>query len=400
MDKEVIVIGAGPAGSTAAREISSLGWEVLLLDKSRFPRDKPCGGGVTIRTDELLPFSLDPVIEDVVYGAHLRLRDNQIITRHTSKPITYMTQRSRLDSFLVEQAQKSGVDFRDGVAAARVRRLAQNKFEVTDRHGDKYTSRILIGADGANGIVSKNLGYENPIERAVAIEGNMPFPNGIPEEYKGMVGLNFGLVKGGYGWIFPKEDHLNIGIGGWKINVGHSLRSDLAKLCEVYGFDFSKLEQIRGHHLPLIRPGTLVSAGGSAVIGDAAGFVDPLSGEGIYGAIASAVSIAPAVNSFLQGQSTALDDYHFSITDSIIPDIEKSRALMEIFHVLPDPFVWLLQHSNRFWDPAGSLIRGETTYSEIVNRFGQILGSSLIPISKFSQLLTGRKEQLRSPDCQ
>ena len=167
-----------------------------------------------------------------------------------------------------------------------------------------------------------------------------------------------------------------------------------------YGFDFSKLEQIRGHHLPLIRPGTLVSAGGSAVIGDAAGLVDPLSGEGIYGAIASAVSIAPAVDSFLQGQSTALDDYHFSITDSIIPDIEKSRALMEIFHVLPDPFVWLLQHSNRFWDPAGSLIRGETTYSEIVNRFGQILGSSLIPISKFSQLLTGRKEQLRSPDCQ
>ncbi|MBG93036.1 MAG: hypothetical protein CL792_03550 [Chloroflexi bacterium] len=400
MDNDVIVIGAGPAGSTAAREISSLGWNVLLLDKSRFPRDKPCGGGVTIRTDELLPFSLDPVIEDVVYGAHLRLRDGRIVTRYTKKPITYMTQRIRLDAFLVEQSQRSGVEFRDGIAVTHVRRLAPDQFEVIDRSGEKYTSRVLIGADGANGIVSKNLGYENPIERAIAIEGNMPFFNGIPEEYKGMVGLNFGLVKGGYGWIFPKGDHLNIGIGGWKINVGNSLRSDLANLCDIYGFDFSKLEQIRGHHLPLIRPGTLVSAGGSAVIGDAAGLVDPLSGEGIYGAIASGVSIAPSVDNFLRGQSTALDDYHFFIADSIIPDIEKSRALMEIFHVLPDPFVWLLQHSDRFWSPAGSLIRGETTYSEIVNHFGKVLGSSLGPISKLAQLVSGRKAQLRSPDCQ
>ena len=70
MDVEAIVVGAGPAGSTAARELATRGVDVLLLDRARFPRDKPCGGGVTVRCDALLPFSLDPVVEDVIQWRH------------------------------------------------------------------------------------------------------------------------------------------------------------------------------------------------------------------------------------------------------------------------------------------------------------------------------------------
>src|SRR5688572_16750330 len=114
MDVDVIVVGAGPAGSTAAREVAARGASVLLLDRARFPRDKPCGGGVTVRCASLLPFSIAPVVEDVITGARLRVRDGRDVTRDAGRELTYMTQRRRLDAFLVERAQERGVEFRDG----------------------------------------------------------------------------------------------------------------------------------------------------------------------------------------------------------------------------------------------------------------------------------------------
>ncbi len=390
MDTDVIVIGAGPAGSTAAREITNRGASVLLLDRAKFPRDKPCGGGITIRTAELLPFSLDPVIEDTILGAHLRLRDGKDITRTHHRPITYMTQRSRLDHFLVEHAQQAGVEFRDGQPIKLVRRLPDRTFEVQARNGDIHHARVVIGADGANSIVRRNLGYEDPIESAVALEGNIAYPNGIPDRYKGQVALQFGSVPGGYGWVFPKGDHVNVGVGGWKDAVGTSLRDRLNDTCRLYGFDPADLTNLRGHHLPLGRPGALVAGGGSAVIGDAAGFVDPLSGEGIHGAISSAIHLAPVVEDYLADRVPNLAGYHHAITRELVPNLETSRALMEIFHAWPDPFVWLLQHSDRFWNPAGELVRGEISYTRIVNRFGPLVAAALKPTAKLARLRTGR----------
>ena len=395
MDTDVIVIGAGPAGSTAAREIAARGASVLLLDRAKFPRDKPCGGGITIRTAELLPFSLDPVIEDTILGAHLRLRDGNDITRRHHRPITYMTQRSRLDHFLVERAQDGGVDFRDGQPVKLVRRLPDSSFEVRARNGDVHHARVVIGADGANSIVRKNLGYEDALESAIALEGNIAYPHGIPEHYRGQVALQFGSVPGGYGWVFPKGDHVNVGIGGWKDAIGSSLRDHLNDTCRRYGFDPADLTNVRGHHLPLARPGALVAGGGSAVIGDAAGFVDPLSGEGIHGAISSAIHLAPVVEDYLAGRVPNLAGYHHIVTRELVPNIETSRALMEIFHAWPDPFVWLLQHSNRFWDPAGELVRGEISYTRIVNRFGPLVAAALKPAARLARLRTGRASLFR-----
>src|SRR3972149_609605 len=111
---DVVVAGAGPAGSTAARLLAREGASVLLLDKRRFPRDKPCGGGVTLRAAAALDVDLTPVIERTVYGARFSLRLGSTFQRRFSAPLTYMTQRCRLDSFLAERAAESGADFRDG----------------------------------------------------------------------------------------------------------------------------------------------------------------------------------------------------------------------------------------------------------------------------------------------
>ncbi len=392
MDIDVIVVGAGPAGSTAAREIASRGARVLLVDRAKFPRDKPCGGAVTFRTAALLPFSLDPVIEDVVHNARLQFRNGKEVVHRNERPLTYMTQRSRLDHFLVEQAQNVGVEFRDDQQVKVVKQLKNGNFEV-NINSDKHLCQVLIGADGANGIVRQNLGYEAPLDGAVALEGNIQCsPQHNP--FRGEIALHFGDMAGGYGWIFPKYDRINLGVGGWQEQVGPTLRTRLNELCVRYGFAPSDLQELRGHHLPLTRPGAIVAKGGSAVIGDAAGLIDPLSGEGIHGAIASGVAIAAPVENYLNRKVDSLVGYQTKVTRELIPDLEASRSLMEIFHASPRPFVWLLQHSDQFWNRAADLVRGEISYQTVVRHFGPIVSASLGPIAKLARLRTGRSSFL------
>ncbi len=106
------MIGAGPAGSTAAYRLATAGARVLLLDKATFPRDKPCGGGVTGRAARLLPFSIEPVVEDVVERLECGLRYRRRFTRRARAPLAYMTQRRRLDHFLLQKAAEAGVEVR------------------------------------------------------------------------------------------------------------------------------------------------------------------------------------------------------------------------------------------------------------------------------------------------
>ena len=116
----MIVAGAGPAGSMTARLLANRGARVLLLDKQRFPRDKPCGGGVTLRAAALQEIDLSPVIEGTIHGARFTLRLGEAFDRRFEQPLTYMTQRSRLDAYLAERAAEAGAEFHDGVALREI----------------------------------------------------------------------------------------------------------------------------------------------------------------------------------------------------------------------------------------------------------------------------------------
>ena len=393
MDTDVIVVGAGPGGSTAARELAARGLGVLMLDRARFPRDKPCGGGVTIRCAQLLPFDISPVVEHVVTGAQVRFRTGRNVARNFDGVLTYMTQRRRLDAFLAERAQEAGAEFRDGQAVARVVRLPDGTFEVQSG-GEKHHARALVGADGANGIVATNLGFTRPFEAAVALEGNIATPQGTPAWLQGRVALQLGGMPGGYGWVFPKGDHVNVGVGGWKAVAGSRLREELDATCRTYGFDPTDLTNLRGHHLPMQRPGTPVVTGGAALVGDAAGLVDPLSGEGIYAAIASGAAVAPAIEDYLAGRTTSLIGYQHRVRREIVRDVEASRALMDIFHAWPAPWVFLLQRSGMFWRTFCRTVRGDTSYDGLVHSFGPLY-YTLAPLARTGRAITERRWGLR-----
>jgi geranylgeranyl reductase family protein len=278
---DVGVIGAGPAGATTAYRLARARARVLLVDKARFPRDKPCGGGLTMRAVRQLPFSVEPVVEERITRARCRLRYGPMIERASTQVLCLMTQRRRLDAYLAEQAAEAGADFRPGV---RVAIESDRQLRVD---GQPVQVDAVIGADGANGITARSLGLGGAIVNGVALEGNLPYDELPQDDWSGLLVLELATVPGGYGWIFPKRDHVNLGVGGWG-EEGPRLRDHLRLLCEHYGVTIERLTNLRGHRLPMRRPQTVLGRGRALVVGDAAGVLDPVSGDGIYEAFVTA----------------------------------------------------------------------------------------------------------------
>jgi geranylgeranyl reductase family protein len=286
MDRfDVLVVGAGPAGSAAAYRLASEGASVLLADKATFPRDKPCGGGLTMRAVRQLPFSVDPVVEDRTMRVRFGLDFKGHVERRVVEPLVLMTQRIRLDAYLVEQAASAGADFRDGVKVSDIV-LGADRVEA-QVNGSRVVATHALLADGANGVSARAVGLDDGREHGVALEADVPYGVVREEDYRGLLCLELANVPGGYGWVFPKADHVNVGVGGWE-REGPRLREHLARFCREYRIPESSLENVRGYRLPLVHPRARLAKGRAALLGDAAGLVDPLSGDGIYEAFLSA----------------------------------------------------------------------------------------------------------------
>jgi geranylgeranyl reductase family protein len=306
---DVAVVGAGPAGSVAAYRLATAGASVLLVDKATFPRDKPCGGGITGRAARLLPFSIDPVVEDVVDRLECRLNYGGPLVHRTARgPLAYMTQRKRLDHFLLEHAAAAGADVRDGVKVDDVRAdgLAVD--------GEEVAARIVIGADGCNGTAARQLGLAEEVVHGVALEANYPYD----ERFAHTMLLELTAVRGGYGWIFPKGDHLNLGVGGNE-SEAPLLRAKLRRLCDAYDVDPEAASDTRGYRLPMRRPGSSLARGTAAVIGDAAGLVDPFTGDGMFESFLSAQLVTEAALDLLAGRTDSLAPYEEAVGRRITP---------------------------------------------------------------------------------
>jgi geranylgeranyl reductase family protein len=337
---DAVVVGAGPAGALAAYHLSLARARVLLVDKARFPRDKPCGGGLTYRALRQLPFSVEPVVEDVVTCVECRLHYRRSFER-AGRPLAVMTQRRRLDAFLAERAVEAGAEFRDGTRA-----IVESDTRVTVG-GEPVETGAVIAADGANGPTAKALGLAGEIVHGVALEGNLPYGRVPRVRYEGRMVLELAVLPGGYGWVFPKGDHVNFGVGGWGYE-GPRLRDHLRRLCEEHGVDADELTDVRGHRLPLRRPGTVLARGRAALVGDAAGLVDPVSGDGMYEAFFSARLAAAATIDLLEGRAGSVEPYEAVATRALGPvaaagwgaKVALDRYPRAVFTLMRLPMTW------------------------------------------------------------
>lgn len=369
MDYDVIVVGAGPAGSTLARLLTEQGARVLILDRARFPRDKPCAGCVTVQAASHLDIDLGPVVERTIFAARFTYRLGKAFRHQSDQPLAYMTQRRWLDLFLAERAAAIGAQFHDGEPARAVEATERGVSVRTDK--GHYAARALAGADGANGIVGQSTGAAPRVDFLIGLVGNVPLEKRAEHRWEDTVALDLGALPGGYGWVFPKGDHLNVGLGAWRHFAPH-LRRRLAELCQRYRLPSDRLSELHGHHVPLRRPGSPIARGPVLTLGDAAGLVDPLSGEGIHTAFLSARLAAEAIMRYLGEQTADLSSYQAAVDREIMPELIASRKLHDIFHYAPYPYAFALQHSGRFWRLFCRIIRGEVTYAGFLKTVGPL----------------------------
>lgn len=360
---DAIVVGLGPGGSTAALDLSRKGLSVLALDQARFPRSKPCGGCLSLKIDRILEHDFHAVVERVIHGVTVKFRNGRALHVRTEQPVAYMVMRDRFDAFLVQKARKAGVHVQE---AERVTHVTEEDDQVEVRTATgAYRGRFLIGADGINGVVGRSLGLYRRRRKAVLIEGEIGIQEVIAHGLEDEVLLEFGHVPYGYGWIFPKWDHLSIGIGG----IGAVTSHPKAAYQEFVGrYDiFHDTDEGRqyGYSLPLWTKKQRLTTRRALLIGDAAGLVDPFIGEGIYYAVRSGELAAEAIALARSAPTPDLTEYQRMVAREISPEFAAARSIGRFVYSFPGLFQLRVERNAELFSVYFDVLRGNGGYRRL-----------------------------------
>jgi geranylgeranyl reductase family protein len=298
---DAIIIGAGPAGCAAAWDLATAGRPVLLLDRAEFPRHKACAGGLTRKSLRALRYSVAPVVRETVSAIVVEKQSGEAATLASRNAVCAMTVRQELDHFCLQQTLGAGAEF------ARIGPIGgleiSNDGVVVRTAEQDYRARFLIGADGVHSRVRQLLYGESPhwFWRGFALEARVYPTNGEGSELI----FDFAPVRRGYGWVFPKHDHLNVGLGVYDDSGSQKLDRARLSLYIHERFGDARVEHVMGQFLGFGAEKAPQAEQRVFLAGDAGGFADPLTGEGIYGAIASGQAAAAAIDGELRGGAAA-----------------------------------------------------------------------------------------------
>jgi flavin-dependent dehydrogenase len=337
---DILIAGAGPAGCAAAYDLAEAGLRVLLLDKRSFPRPKACACGLTRKTLHALRYSVSPIVERTCHEIVLQNTPDTDVRVRTRHPIAAMAVRSRFDHFCLQQTLATGAELRKIDTLLALRELPTHiELDIQTSTGtETLTAPVLIGADGSNGqtrrlttelpsqhFSSRPEAHSAEVERPAfgtstaaepswyqkgfALEACVPYntlPTPLPagDNPTDLI-FDFAPLPGGYGWLFPKGDHINIGVGTFADGSDAELKKVTRQLLTDYttqklGISLTTIQApITGQYLGM--GGHAYTPRGRVLLtGDAAGLVDPLTGEGIHSAIISGQAAAAAILEILR----------------------------------------------------------------------------------------------------
>ena len=364
---DVIVVGAGPAGATLAYELSHQGMDVLILEKEGLPRYKACAGGITVKTAKLLGFDFSSVTRDTIRGAKVAYGGRRSFTKSHPKPLIHMVMRDEFDQILVQRAREAGATLADNERVHQVQ-LTEQVITV-ETSNSVFTAQIVVGADGARSVVAAGARLMQRVDLGIGLEAEISVPGERLVQWESLMGLDLGHMRGGYGWVFPKKDHLSVGVGS-PLRQARRLKSGYQAVLKSHGLDDHTATRIRSHWLPVRRKGMAIQSGRCLLLGDAAGLVDPVTGEGIYNAVRSAQAAAPVIESYLKGSSADLQEYEAVVDREIMPELRAARALARGFACFPGLVFTAVERNDRLWNACCRLLRGEDTYITLKRRLG------------------------------
>ncbi|MEU1376200.1 geranylgeranyl reductase family protein [Streptomyces triculaminicus] len=371
---DVVVVGAGPAGASAARAAAAAGRRVLLLEKAELPRYKTCGGGIIGPSRDALPPGFQLPLRDRVHAVTFSLDGKLTRTRRSKGMLFGLINRPEFDAALVESAKEAGAEVRTGVAVSKVE---QHGPAVPDRRtvavvlsdGETLHARAVVGADGSAGRIGAHVGVK--LEQVdLGLEVEIPVPATVAEDWAGRVHIDWGPIPGSYGWVFPKGDTLTVGVisaRGEGAGTKRYLEDFVARL-GLAGFEPS----ISSGHLTRCRTDdSPLSRGRVIVCGDAAGLLEPWTREGISFALRSgrlagewAVRIAEAQDA-VDARRQALN-YAFAIKAGLGVEMGVGRRMLTLFERRPGLIHAALTGFRPAWRAFARVVRGTTTLAEIV----------------------------------
>ena len=367
---DCIIIGAGPAGSSAGYHLAKQGRSVLVLDKADFPRTKSCGGGVSPAVAQWFDFDFAPVVQNHVSQVKytFKMGDPAEVQLQDVTPM-WMVQREQFDNFLIEQATGKGVEFKSGVEVTGAS-LQGDTWQVETTAGT-FEGKYLIAADGANSKIAKLLGMGDSSTVAAA---SLQVPGEVSDRRKTMAFFDFGSLKNGFMWCFPKADGYSLSAAYVRNPKGKSdeLKKQLTKYAELFGLDASQGEY-QEHPLNLWEQERTLHGDRVLLAGEAAGVVDPLIGEGIRPAMYTGVKAAEAVNSAIAGEADALANYTETINTEWGGNLAKADFLANIFYKAPKIAYKVGVKRPTAGKLMGKILCGELSYSQVAERATQKL---------------------------
>ncbi|HSM80980.1 MAG TPA: geranylgeranyl reductase family protein [Nodosilinea sp.] len=377
---DCIIVGAGPAGATAAYHLSKAGHRVLLLDAASLPRYKPCGGGVSPQIAEWFDFDFSPAISIKVRRVRYTFNlADPIDTELPAEKALWMVRRDIFDHFIVQQAQKQGATLWDGTKARGIENQGEH-WQVDTSRGP-VQGRFLIAADGARGAMAKWLGFtKRKYQLGAALEAEPRLE--VPKEP--MVYSDLGLIQQGYLWNFPKADGYSIGGGVFrsKPRQKYDLRTPVADYTATFDLDAAATQHF-GHPILLWDGPQTLHTHRAVLAGEAACVVDPFTAEGIRPSIFSGLKAAGAVGAALQAQDDggcdrALAAYTHTMNQEWGEEMRWARRIARLVYQAP-----ALTYRVGVKRPSSTLTLvnvfcGEARYSEVAHRAIRRLSGGLL----------------------
>jgi len=367
---DVVIAGAGPAGSTLGYLLSKNGLEVLIVDKEAFPRPKLCAGLLTWKTlqavEETFGVSFDRqfTVENVSeqYAIHEKFRG---MTVQKSPEPFYLVDRQHYDMEVVSLAKDKGCEFLFG---QQIIDLDIKRNTIFTKSGNSLSAKIIIGADGVNSVIRKKI-YPQEIFRrnlSAAFQINVPVSK-IKASYQGIIPRLFlGEVKWGYGWIFPRRNYSVVGMWGLIRKNKRLIDTYLDFLKTVTDVKIEKKSIIKSHPGPA---GNFIKNPGRErilLVGDAAGFADPLTGEGIYYAHRSAGMAACAIIDFFNSSKDVnLGRTYKHYLSPAFKELRISRLIRDLAYTRLRYLAYLVDSSRVYFELV-KIIQGISSYSHVL----------------------------------
>jgi len=327
---DVIIVGVGPAGSTAGYLLSKFGFKVLLIDKFNFPRQKLCGGLLTFKAYRLIAriFNLsENKIKSLVNlsskNFKVYYKDVLLLSGESDKPF-YFVERDKYDSFFVKMAKQHGADIIEGESVID---FNPSLNEIITSSQKRFKAKFIIGADGVNSVIRRKLPIfdQQKWKKDLAIAMEIFTNNSNIREPH----IYFGFVDIGYGWIFPNRDKTIIGLGGLMRNKNQNFTNKFRSFLD--RLNFEDPNNIKGHLVPY---GNFIKKPiyrNTILIGDAAGFADPLLGEGIFFAHRSGEIAAWSVYYHLKEKYDLKTIYLHLLDKYIFPQFKCAKRVRGLF---------------------------------------------------------------------